>query len=50
VLHWYDFLCPFCYVGQHRTAILTRRRHTDLRAKPVPRERLHLVRNVIKPV
>jgi predicted DsbA family dithiol-disulfide isomerase len=24
VLHWYDFLCPFCYVGQHRTAILMR--------------------------
>jgi predicted DsbA family dithiol-disulfide isomerase len=24
VLHWYDFLCPFCYVGQHRTAILER--------------------------
>jgi len=23
-LHWYDFLCPFCYVGQHRTAILIR--------------------------
>jgi predicted DsbA family dithiol-disulfide isomerase len=22
VLTWYDFLCPFCYVGQHRTAIL----------------------------
>jgi predicted DsbA family dithiol-disulfide isomerase len=22
VMHWYDFLCPFCYVGQHRTAIL----------------------------
>lgn len=22
VLHWYDFLCPFCYIGQHRTAIL----------------------------
>jgi predicted DsbA family dithiol-disulfide isomerase len=22
VLHWYDFLCPFCYVGQHRTALL----------------------------
>ncbi len=22
VLHWYDFLCPFCYVGQQRTAIL----------------------------
>lgn len=24
VLHWYDFLCPFCYVGQHRTQILVR--------------------------
>jgi predicted DsbA family dithiol-disulfide isomerase len=24
VLHWYDFLCPFCYVGQQRTAILVR--------------------------
>ena len=24
-LHWYDFLCPFCYVGQHRTAILVGR-------------------------
>jgi predicted DsbA family dithiol-disulfide isomerase len=24
VLHWYGFLCPFCYVGQHRTAILVR--------------------------
>jgi predicted DsbA family dithiol-disulfide isomerase len=24
VLHWYDFLCPFCYVGQSRTAILVR--------------------------
>lgn len=22
VLHWYDFVCPFSYVGQHRTAIL----------------------------
>jgi predicted DsbA family dithiol-disulfide isomerase len=22
VLHWYDFACPFSYVGQHRTAIL----------------------------
>jgi predicted DsbA family dithiol-disulfide isomerase len=22
VLHWYDFVCPFCYVGQSRTAIL----------------------------
>jgi predicted DsbA family dithiol-disulfide isomerase len=21
-LHWYDFVCPFCYVGQARTAIL----------------------------
>jgi predicted DsbA family dithiol-disulfide isomerase len=25
VLHWYDFICPFCYVGQHRNAILVRR-------------------------
>ncbi len=24
VLHWYDFLCPFCYVGQQRNAILIR--------------------------
>src|SRR3954469_9548483 len=24
VLHWYDFLCPFCYVAQHRNAILAR--------------------------
>jgi len=24
VLHWYDFICPFCYVGQARTAILVR--------------------------
>lgn len=24
VLHWYDFLCPFCYVGQSRNAILVR--------------------------
>jgi predicted DsbA family dithiol-disulfide isomerase len=24
VLHWYDFVCPFCYVGQHRTALLVR--------------------------
>ena len=22
ILHWYDFLCPFCYVGLHRTEIL----------------------------
>lgn len=22
VLHWYDFVCPFSYVGQHRTSIL----------------------------
>lgn len=21
-LHWYDFICPFCYVGQHRSNIL----------------------------
>jgi predicted DsbA family dithiol-disulfide isomerase len=25
VLHWYDFLCPFCYVAQHRNAVLARR-------------------------
>ena len=24
VLHWYDFICPFCYVGQQRNAILSR--------------------------
>jgi predicted DsbA family dithiol-disulfide isomerase len=24
VLHWYDFVCPFCYIGQHRNAILVR--------------------------
>ncbi|MBB3456503.1 putative DsbA family dithiol-disulfide isomerase [Rhizobium sp. BK313] len=21
VLHWYDFICPFCYIGQSRDAI-----------------------------
>jgi predicted DsbA family dithiol-disulfide isomerase len=25
VLHWYDFICPFCYVGQQRNVLLTRR-------------------------
>ena len=24
VLHWYDFVCPFCYVAQQRNAIFTR--------------------------
>jgi predicted DsbA family dithiol-disulfide isomerase len=24
VLHWYDFICPFCYVAQARTEILLR--------------------------
>lgn len=24
MLHWYDFVCPFCYVAQHRNAILSR--------------------------
>jgi predicted DsbA family dithiol-disulfide isomerase len=24
VLHWYDFLCPFCYIAQHRNEILRR--------------------------
>jgi predicted DsbA family dithiol-disulfide isomerase len=23
VIAWYDFICPFCYVGQQRTRILT---------------------------
>ncbi|HTH98559.1 MAG TPA: DsbA family protein [Stellaceae bacterium] len=22
VLHWYDFICPYCYVGQQRSQIL----------------------------
>jgi predicted DsbA family dithiol-disulfide isomerase len=22
IRHWFDFICPFCYVGQDRTAIL----------------------------
>lgn len=25
VLTWYDFVCPFCYVGQQRTALLAAR-------------------------
>ncbi|GAA5191064.1 DsbA family protein [Rugosimonospora acidiphila] len=25
VLHWFDFICPFCYVGQQRNDILERR-------------------------
>ena len=24
VLHWFDFICPFCYVGQQRNLVLTR--------------------------
>ena len=24
VLHWYDFICPFCYVGRQQNAILSR--------------------------
>lgn len=24
VLHWYDFICPFCYIAQQRNAILVR--------------------------
>ncbi|HEU5246063.1 MAG TPA: DsbA family protein [Candidatus Udaeobacter sp.] len=24
VLEWYDFICPFCYIAQHRNAILVR--------------------------
>jgi predicted DsbA family dithiol-disulfide isomerase len=26
VLHWFDFLCPFCYVGQQRDQILRQHR------------------------
>jgi predicted DsbA family dithiol-disulfide isomerase len=46
VLHWYDFLCPFCYVGQSRTAMLRRyeldvvelpfQAHPDIPANGVP--------------
>jgi predicted DsbA family dithiol-disulfide isomerase len=46
VLHWYDLLCPFCYVGQSRTAILRRyeldvielpfRAHPDIPAHGIP--------------
>lgn len=25
MLHWYDFLCPYSYIGQQRTAILVQR-------------------------
>jgi predicted DsbA family dithiol-disulfide isomerase len=48
VLHWYDFLCPFCYVGQSRTAILRRhgldvvelpfQAHPDIPANGIPVE------------
>src|SRR5262245_2445284 len=24
VWHWYDLICPFCYVGQDRSAVLER--------------------------
>jgi predicted DsbA family dithiol-disulfide isomerase len=24
-IHWYDFICPFCYVGQNRNRFLTQR-------------------------
>ena len=24
VLHWYDFICPFCYIGQQQNTILGR--------------------------
>jgi predicted DsbA family dithiol-disulfide isomerase len=46
VLNWYDFLCPFCYVGQHRNVILIRhglrvvelpfQAHPDIRPGGVP--------------
>lgn len=28
VLHWYDFVCPFCYLGQDRSAVLAERGFT----------------------
>ena len=27
VWHWYDLICPFCYVGQDRSAVLERCPH-----------------------
>jgi predicted DsbA family dithiol-disulfide isomerase len=33
VLHWYDFLCPFCYVGQQRSTIFESR---SLRVIDIP--------------
>lgn len=35
VLHWYDFVCPFCYVGQDRSRLLTERGFTVL-SIPLP--------------
>jgi predicted DsbA family dithiol-disulfide isomerase len=35
VLHWYDFICPFCYIGQQRTRILAQR---GLRVTELPFE------------
>jgi predicted DsbA family dithiol-disulfide isomerase len=31
--HWFDFICPFCYVGQDRTAIL---REAGLEVEELP--------------
>jgi predicted DsbA family dithiol-disulfide isomerase len=46
VIHWYDFLCPFCYVGQNRTAVLAQhgldvielpfQAHPDIPAAGIP--------------
>jgi predicted DsbA family dithiol-disulfide isomerase len=46
VLHWYDFICPFCYVGQNRTAILRKhglevielpfQAHSDIPSEGIP--------------
>jgi predicted DsbA family dithiol-disulfide isomerase len=35
VLHWYDFLCPFCYIGQQRNTIFERH---GLRVIDIPLE------------
>ena len=38
VLHWFDFLCPFCYIGQSRNDLLERHGlniiHQPFRAHP----------------
>jgi len=49
VLTWYDFLCPFCYIGQHRNAILIRHglRVIELPFQVIPTFRLAELRWVL---